>query len=48
MRWHAALIVLEAPAKEPDLPSRLERAYFGHDLAPGATVGVASISSSPS
>ena len=39
-------IVLEAPAKEPDLPNRLERAYFGHDLAPGATVGVASISSS--
>ena len=41
-------IVLEAPAKEPDLPSRLEHAYFGHDLAPGATVGVTSISSSPS
>jgi branched-chain amino acid transport system ATP-binding protein len=24
-------IVLEAPAKEPDLPARLERAYFGQD-----------------
>jgi branched-chain amino acid transport system ATP-binding protein len=41
-------IVLEAGAKEPDLPNRLERAYFGHDTPPGATVGVAAISPSAS
>ena len=39
-------IVLQAAGNEPDLPNRLERAYFGHDMAPGATVGVASISPS--
>lgn len=27
-------IVLEAPANEPDLPSKLERAYFGRDGLP--------------
>ena len=27
-------IVLAAPTSEPDLPLRLERAYFGHDVAP--------------
>src|SRR5581483_7548931 len=26
-------IVLEAPANEPDLPARLERAYFGQDVS---------------
>ena len=26
-------IVLEAPTTEPDLPHKLERAYFGHDVA---------------
>jgi branched-chain amino acid transport system ATP-binding protein len=24
-------IVLQAPTDEPDLPKRLERAYFGHE-----------------
>jgi len=27
-------IVLAAPTSEPDLPQRLERAYFGHDVSP--------------
>ena len=27
-------IVLAAPTSEPDLPHRLERAYFGHDVSP--------------
>ena len=27
-------IVLAAPTSEPDLPDRLERAYFGHDVSP--------------
>jgi branched-chain amino acid transport system ATP-binding protein len=27
-------IVLEAAGNEPDLPARLEQAYFGHSLRP--------------
>jgi branched-chain amino acid transport system ATP-binding protein len=40
-------IVLEAPAKEPDLPRRLEQAYFGQGVTSGGAVGVASLSSPP-
>lgn len=40
-------IVLEAGAKESDLPGRLEQAYFGHGIAPGAAVGAASIEAPP-
>ena len=35
-------IVLEAAGSEPDLPSRLERAYFGQAASGGASAGAAS------
>ena len=35
-------IVLEAAGNEPDLPSRLEHAYFGQDIASMAPPGTAS------
>jgi branched-chain amino acid transport system ATP-binding protein len=35
-------IVLEAAGNEHDLPKRLEHAYFGQDIAPGAALGTAS------
>jgi hypothetical protein len=31
--------VLEAAGNEPNLPSRLEQAYFGHDSAPAPPPG---------
>jgi branched-chain amino acid transport system ATP-binding protein len=40
-------IVLEAAGDEPDLPSRLEHAYFGKDIAPRAASPITSTSATP-